>query len=93
MHGNMTDVPNEDRGNMSMNMMSKVLPYALMAFVGAAGWSMNSPFLLSIVVLGTMGIAIGTAMMTRPQAIAEQITELNTIEHAMHDHQQVQQNR
>lgn len=73
---------------MSLNVLSKVLPYALMAFVGAAGWSMQSTALLSIVVLGTMGIAIGTAMTTRPQAIAEQITELNTIEHAMHDHQQ-----
>jgi cell division protein FtsX len=88
----MTDV-NEDRRSVSMNMVSRVLPYALMAFVGAAGWSMNSPFLLSIVVLGTMGIAIGTAMMTRPQAIADQITELNTIEHAMHDHQQASQPR
>jgi len=76
---------------MSLNVLSKVLPYALMAFVGAAGWSMQSTPLLAIVVLGTMGIAIGTAVTTRPQAIAEQITELNTIEHAMHDHQQVSQ--
>jgi len=76
---------------MSLNVLSKVLPYALMAFVGMAGWSMQSTPLLAIVVLGTMGIAIGTAMTTRPQAIAEQITELNTIEHAMHDHQAASQ--
>jgi hypothetical protein len=59
-----------------------------MAFVGMAGWSMHSTGLLSIVVLGTMGIAIGTAMMSRPQAIADQITDLNTIEHAMDEHRQ-----
>lgn len=78
---------------MSMNALSKVMPYALMVFVGAAGWSMHSTTLLSIVVLGTMGIAIGTAMTTRPQAIADQINELNTVEHAMHEHhQQTQSN-
>lgn len=71
-----------------MNLLSRVLPYALMAFVGVAGWSMQSTMLLSIVVLGTMGIAIGTAMTTRPQQIAEQITDLNTIEQAMEEHRQ-----
>jgi hypothetical protein len=86
----MTSESNPDqRGNMSLNVLSKVLPYALMAFVGLAGWSMGSTSLLAIVVLGTMGIAIGTAITTRPQAIADQITELNTIEHAMQDHQTI----
>ena len=73
---------------MSLDMLSKILPYALMAFVGVAGWSMRSTALLSIVVLGTMGIAIGTAMTNRPQPEPD-VETLNTVEHVLHEQQRV----
>lgn len=76
---------------MSVNLVSKVLPYALMAFVGLAGWSMQSTTVLSIVVFGTMGIAIGTALTTRPQSVADQITDLSAVEQAFQEHQQALQ--
>lgn len=72
----------------NVNVLSKVLPYALMALIGLAGWSMHSTALLAIVVLGTMGVAIGTGMTQRPQALADMVNDMSTIENAVHDHDQ-----
>jgi hypothetical protein len=80
----------EPEDAMILNMLTKLLPYALMAFVGVAGWSMNSVPLLAIVVLGTMGVAIGTALAT--QKVREEEIDLAEHEshhegHAHHEHQ------
>jgi len=70
---------------MPIAVVTKVLPYALMAFVGVAGWSMNSVPLLAIVVLGTMGVAIGTSMATKPATDSDATVDLNAAEHGGHD--------
>lgn len=57
---------------MSVSILSRLLPYALLTFVGIAGWSMNSQSLLAVVVLGTVGVAIGTGLQTRNNAKARE---------------------
>jgi hypothetical protein len=60
-----------------LNVASRLLPYALLLFVGIAGWSMGSTLLLVIVVLGVVAIAIGTSVTGRFTPLAEQREEEN----------------
>jgi hypothetical protein len=53
---------------MSVTTLSRLLPYALLALIGLAGWSMGSTALLAVVVVGTACVAIGTAAASRPTA-------------------------
>ncbi len=71
---------------MSVNTLAKMLPYGLLAFVGAAGWSMKSTALLTMVVLGTAGVAIGMALAGRPVVSAAQVVDLATLEEHERQH-------
>lgn len=72
------------------NMLTKLLPYALLTFVGIAGWSMNSAALLTVVVLGTAGVAIGTSLAGRPiissHAPVVDVATLEEYEARHHEH-------
>lgn len=72
-----------------VNTVTKLLPYALLTFVGVAGWSMESTALLTMVVIGTAGVAIGMAMASRPVISSHApVVDLATLEEheARHHH-------
>lgn len=54
---------------MPSSTLSRLLPYLLLAFIGLAGWSMESTALLAVVVVGTVGVSIGSSLAVKNQAM------------------------